>query len=218
MRFAAANSNTNIYRARRLRAFLDLAYDIADTKGRPCRVVDIGGTSGFWNIWNDQVDWERIEVTCFNLRPEHCRVDFDRVTVRYGDATNLSDVDDNAFDFAHSNSVIEHVGRQNFAAFAREVRRIAPAYFVQTPNYWFPYEPHARTPFIHWVPDTISARIVMWRKCGYWPREATYEAAIARLRTAELLTRSEMRELFPDAELIGERAFGMVKSWMAVRH
>src|ERR1017187_2845994 len=54
---------------------------------------------------------------------------------------------DAAFDVVFSNSVIEHVGdAQSQRAFAREVARVGRAYWVQTPNRWFPVEQHLLTP------------------------------------------------------------------------
>ena len=49
---------------------------------------------------------------------------------------------DDAFDMAFSNSVIEHV--PDHEAFSRELARVGRSYYVQTPNKWFPIEPHAR--------------------------------------------------------------------------
>jgi ubiquinone/menaquinone biosynthesis C-methylase UbiE len=57
---------------------------------------------------------------------------------------------DSCFDLAFSNSVIEHVGSEaDAAAFAHEMQRIGRAFYCQTPNKWFPIEPHLGTLFLH---------------------------------------------------------------------
>ncbi|AKH41358.1 SAM-dependent methyltransferase [Altererythrobacter atlanticus] len=210
------NSTGNRFRAKRLRDFLEIAYKVADEKGR-CRVIDVGGTTGYWQTWDSYVDWQKLDVVCVNLNPSHAHATFDKVTVRRGDATHLDDVETDSFDLAYSNSVIEHVGRERFSAFANEVRRVATGFFVQTPNFWFPYEPHARTPLLHWMPDAISARLLLRHRLGHWERVNTLEEAITKLRSAELLTRREFAHLFPDATIHAERFFGLTKSLIAVK-
>jgi hypothetical protein len=97
--------------------------------------------------------------------------------------------------------VIEHVGDwTKMEAMAREVRRLAPAYFIQTPNYWFPVEPHYKLPFVQYLPGSIRRAVT-----GDDPE---------RIR---LLSPGQMRRLFPDAMLWRERAFGMTKSIVAIR-
>lgn len=60
-----------------------------------------------------------------------------------GDATNLSQYSDKSFDIVFSNSVIEHLyTKENQISMAKEVNRVGKNYFIQTPNYWFPIEPH----------------------------------------------------------------------------
>jgi SAM-dependent methyltransferase len=110
--------------------------------------------------------------------------------------------EDGAFELAYCSSVIEHVAPAQRAAFARELRRVARGWYVQTPAYSFPVEPHALLPFAHWLAPTL--RRPYWRLgvAGDWEQ-------------IELLRRAEMEELFgaPRAERLGP----LVKSWVSVR-
>ena len=95
------------------------------------------------------------------------------------------------------------------SAFAREIGRVGDRYFVQTPNRWFPIEPHYQMPFVHFLPEralrALNKKFTMgWRKKGEW-----YETT--------LLSESDLRRLFPDATIHRERVLGMTKSLMAVR-
>ena len=125
---------------------------------------------------------------------------------------------DNAFDVVHSNSVIEHVGLwSNQRRMAQEVRRLAPRYFVQTPNFWFPLEPHFRMPFIHWLPEPWRAAILMRRACGFYPRARSFDEAQQILEDARLLNVKAMAALFPDATIECERFAFVTKSIIALR-
>jgi hypothetical protein len=88
---------------------------------------------------------------------------------------------------------------------------------VQTPNYWFPLEPHLRTPFIHWMPEPWRIAIVRHKACGYFPRASSYDEARNILDDARLLNAPAMAALFPDAVIERERFAGMTKSLMAIR-
>jgi SAM-dependent methyltransferase len=132
----------------------------------------------------------------------------ENVTVQRADGTQLP-FDDRSFPVVFSNSVIEHVPKALQPAFAREIRRVGERYFVQTPNRWFPIEPHYQMPFVHFLPEralrALNKRFTMgFRKKGEW-----YETT--------LLTSSDLRRLFPDATIHRERMFGLTKSLMAVR-
>ncbi len=109
---------------------------------------------------------------------------------------------DDAFDLAYCSSVIEHIAPADRAAFAAEVRRVARGWYVQTPAYSFPVEPHALLPFAHWLP--VGLRQAYWRLgvAGEWER-------------IELLRRAEMAALF--GAPVAERAGPLVKSWISVR-
>jgi ubiquinone/menaquinone biosynthesis C-methylase UbiE len=70
---------------------------------------------------------------------------------------------DGSFDLCYSNSVIEHVGDfDKMRLLASEIRRVAPSYFVQTPNRHFFIEPHFICPFIHWLPRRIYRRLIRY--------------------------------------------------------
>ena len=100
--------------------------------------------------------------------------------------------------------MIEHVGGYtDQQRMAGEIRRVGRRYFVQTPNRYFPIEPHFLFPGFQFLPE--SARRRLWR-LGM-PR-TPYEAI-------ELLDAAELRELFPDAVILRERAAGLTKSLIA---
>ena len=109
---------------------------------------------------------------------------------------------DGEFDLAHCSSVIEHVAPAARPAFAAELRRVARGWYVQTPAFSFPIEPHALLPFAHWLP--VALRRPYWRLgvAGEWEE-------------IELLRRAEMAALF--GEPVAERVGLLVKSWVSVR-
>ena len=101
--------------------------------------------------------------------------------------------------------------------FADEVKRLAPSYFVQTPNYWFPLELHSFTPFIHWLPRPTQVFLVMHFALGHWAKAKTIHEAIRTTEDAYMLSRAMFRALFPDSELLTERMFLIPKSFIAIR-
>jgi hypothetical protein len=124
--------------------------------------------------------------------------------------------DDHAFDLVHSNSVIEHVGSySNMLAFAAEVRRVGKAYYVQTPNYWFPIDPHNAFPLLHWMPDPLRMFAGTRFNIGV-TKKVDFAGAAARLDGTKMISRQFFRELFPDAQHSSERlGLVFVKSLIA---
>jgi hypothetical protein len=109
---------------------------------------------------------------------------------------------DGAFDLAYSNSVIEHLPPDRWTHFASELRRVARGWFVQTPAFEFPVEPHALLPFAHWLPTAV--RRPYWRL-----------GAGSNVDEIHLLRRREMEALFGPA--IAERVGPLVKSWICIQ-
>ncbi|MGE0750757.1 MAG: class I SAM-dependent methyltransferase [Variibacter sp.] len=209
------NSAENRYRAERFRLFRKLVLDeVLATKGS-CAILDVGGTAAYWRAFGAGLDWNRISVVLLNLsseRPERPQM---RSLIADARATPFPDM---SFDVVHSNSMIEHVGLwPDMRSVAQEIRRLAPRYFVQTPYYWFPIEPHAQTPFLHWLPEPLQARILMARRSGYYGKADNIATATERIQSAFLLDRTQLRWLFPDAKILTERAFGLPKSIVALK-
>jgi len=130
---------------------------------------------------------------------------------------------DKSFDIVFSNSVIEHVGdRERQSSFASEVRRVGRAYWVQTPNYWYPVEPHLLTPIIHWLPCSIQSTLVRRRGTVWeWLERPTPDRRDYYLQhflnDIRLLRPAQLHLLFPDAQIVRERSLGLTKSIVAVR-
>ena len=178
-------------------------------------VLDVGGTPETW-----QMLAVKPRVTLLNtpranqdLAQASCWVSGDGRALPFRDS---------AFDVVFSNSVIEHVGDAGSQRrFAREVARVGRAYWVQTPNRWFPVEQHLLMPLVHWLPKTwqrwIVPRFTVW---GALVRPAPDRRTFYvdhYLNEIRLLSGPEVAELFPGARVIRERVFGWTKSLVAVR-
>lgn len=204
------------YRRRRLQRFVDHMERHCLTDGRQIRVLDLGGSKAYWQTTRPV--WERLDldITIVNLGAP--TLDDGCYHLRPGDACHMADHPANTFDIVHSNSVIEHVGHwREMTAMAAEVRRLAPHYFVQTPNMWFPLEPHFRTLGFHWLPKALRMELLMRRGFGFRARQDNVGAAIANVQSVNLLTARQMQHLFPDAVIERERVMGLTKSLIAIR-
>jgi hypothetical protein len=176
------------------------------------RVLDIGGTPDCWEL--------------LKVKPRLTLVNMPRAGEALGAQWVAADgcalpFGDGAFDVVFSNSVIEHVGaidRQR--RFAAEVRRVGRAYWVQTPNRWFPVEQHLLTPLVHWLPKRWQQHVI--------PRWNLWSALVpARpdqrrfyvehyLRDVRLLGVRDLRLLFPGAQILRERFCGWTNSLLGV--
>jgi SAM-dependent methyltransferase len=117
------------------------------------------------------------------------------------DATVRLPFADDEFDLAYSSSVIEHLEPAKRRAFADELKRVGRGWYVQTPAFSFPIEPHALLPFAHWLPPAV--RRPYWRLgvAGAW-------------EDVRLLRRGELEALLGPAT--AERIGPLAKSWISV--
>jgi hypothetical protein len=176
-------------RRRKLALFLETM-----RPGPETRVVDVGvGDTGFrtepglassHNFFEALYPWPgRITAVSDVPLPTFARA-FPQVRCVTADGTELP-FEDDAFDIAFSNAVVEHVGgRAEQRRFVAELCRVAPRVFVSTPNRWFPVETHTLVPLAHWLPRSASDRVF---------------AALGRDGWAgvRLLSKGDLLELFP---------------------
>jgi hypothetical protein len=185
---------------------------LLDRLPRPVRILDVGGTADFWRAM--KYEDPRVHLTILNRTPaERPGGEMSFLT---GDARDMRDIGNRQFDVVFSNSVIEHVG--DFAdqrAMAEEVRRVADRYFVQTPNRYFPIEPHFLLPGFQFLPASLRASLHARRDLGWWKKAASYNAALREVQSIRLLSRRDLAVLFPGARLHRERFLGLTKSWIA---
>ena len=169
------------------------------------RIVDVGAGWGAalerYNTVNP--------IVAVDLKPDTSQwLGSANVTALQADGTDLP-FEDGEFDVAFSNSVIEHVPKRLQPAFAAEIERVAGRFFVQTPNRWFPIEPHYQLPLFQFLPERVKKALnrrytLGWQAKGQW-EEIT------------LLSAGDLRRLFPGAEIHREKVFGLTKSLIAVR-
>jgi hypothetical protein len=211
----ASGSFSNARRGRRFERFAQIVDELLRTRPRPVRILDIGGTNSFWENrgWAGRED---VDIVLVNLEAE-ARVHAN-IEPRAGDATDLGHFPDQSFDVVFSNSVIEHLETyERQAAMAAEVRRLAPLYWVQTPNFWFPVEPHFLTPAWHWLPVAVRVALLRRRRWGWRGPCPDPDSAREHVREIRLMRGRELRRLFPDAQLEPEKIGPLVKSFVATR-
>lgn len=203
-------SASHNFRSKRFEFFKSLLNELP----RPLKILDIGGTQSFWDSMNfNEPD---VEITLLNLEIQKTtHPNFKSVK---GNATKLSEYSDKSFDVVFSNSVIEHLfTKENQVLMAKEVRRVGKNYFIQTPNYWFPIEPHWVFPLFQYLPFSLKVFLTNNFSLGHIKKIKDKEKAIEQVKEIRLLTLKEMKELFPDAKIYLEKFFGFNKSLVAYK-
>ena len=112
---------------------------------------------------------------------------------------------DQSFDIVYCNAVLEHLPNQELLKrFAAEVQRVGRGWFVTTPNFWYPFDPHYHLPFVQLLPEATQRRLVT--SLGKTPYSHLH-----------LLTRRQLRKLFPAGEVVGCRVTFYPETLIAYR-
>ena len=177
----------------------------------PIKILDVGGTHNFWHSMG-LIPSEEISITILNRQTE-----VDTIPPFYyylGDAREMKHFAMDDFDVVFSNSVIEHVGSfKDQMKMASEIQRIGKYYFLQTPNKYFPLEPHFLFPFFQFLPHSIQVSLLMNFDMG-WMKKASYAEAMEIANSIRLLSKRELLALFPNASLYKEKFMGATKSFI----
>jgi hypothetical protein len=184
---------------------------------RDCRtVIDLGGTVESWNSAPERFP----RTTLVNRVPLNGHRLPEGFTYVQADACD-SGLDGQPFDLAFSNSAIEHMGTlERQQAFAREMLRLGRRVYCQTPNRWFPIEPHYLAAFVHWLPLRFFGHYVhRWLTLQGWAdRPSPEQSRNVRQREAvRLLTRRALLVLFPGCHIRTERFLLWPKSFVVWR-
>jgi SAM-dependent methyltransferase len=176
-------------RKRKLALFLDEL-----RPGPETTIVDVGvGDTGFdtepgvalsHNFFEAMYPWPEQITAVSDVPLPNFAQEFPQIAPVTASGTNLP-FEDDSFDIAFSNAVLEHVGGpEEQRRFVHELCRVAPKVFVSTPNRRFPLEVHTLVPFLHWLPRSARDRAFAALRRDAW-------------KGVELLNRRELLELFP---------------------
>lgn len=206
------------FRAKRFELVRGLIEAILAEKGE-ADILDLGGTETYWRIGRDFLSANRGRIRITMVNPEVFPVE-DAVifTSIQGDATDAALFAGREFDLVHSNSVIEHVGwAPDMQRFADNTRRLGRRYYMQTPNYWFPYEPHFRFPGFQYLPESLRRLMLRTMRLGFFKPVRNANTARDIIDHHRLASARQVRAFFPDAAVSFEKFRGLNKSIIAMR-
>ena len=200
------------FRMKRMRVFEEW-FSACFLNSQRIHILDLGGRPEYWNSLHfSQMD--KSEITILNVEETKCTDKTGNFHFVIGDATNLSIYCDNSFDLCFSNSVIEHVGNNRMQIkMVEEMHRVGKHVYLQTPNYWFPMEPHFGCLFFHWLPHKVKVWLLMHFALGWFPKCKSIEEANGIVDSIHLLNYKELKALFPNARIYREKVLWMTKSF-----
>lgn len=207
------NSFANKFRKRRMKLFEKYFPEVLLNES--LKILDLGGTYNYWK----QMGYENkngIEIVLLNLAVEETSVK--NISSIKGDACDLSLFTDKQFDIVFSNSVIEHVGNfQRQKEMAKEIMRVGKGFFIQTPNYWFPLEPHFLFFGYHYMPLWFRSLLIQNFNLGWMGKHKEKRKALEVADSVHLLSKRQLRKLFPNTFMLNEYLMGFVKSIMVIK-
>ena len=181
-------------------------------------ILDVGGEVNPRGNSNQQLidsyPWkDRISAINLSEAPiSSIKSFYPEIDARVGNACALP-WPDKHFDIVWSNAVIEHVGDfERQKQMASEIMRVAKAWFVSTPNRWYPFEFHIRLPFVTWLPGNAYLWIGRLIQYNHVRKRYVCGGKRAALR---LMSARELRRCFPGSKIIKHRLTFMAETLIA---
>jgi len=209
------------FRRKRFKAIETLVKKVLNKKDS-CSILDVGGTAEYWNLMSPEL-LKKCNICVLNLHeakgldPHANTPSLGTFKFCNGDGCDLIEINDKQFDIAHSNSVIEHVGQfSNMQRFCDELTRVGQYYYLQTPNIWFPVEPHYGVPFIHWIPTPLRARLMVKWNIGFHKKFISISAAYEYAESINLIDCKALENLISGGYIKKEKFFFLPKSLIAI--
>lgn len=218
------NSLSSRRRDQRDRRFLCPLLDLMSVRrGRPIRILDVGGRAAYW-LRGGLLDDPRLgEVTITNFEEDLAQPPHAKLSYAQGIDARRLPYPDGAFDICFSNSVIEHVGdRADQARMVAELMRVGTAVLIQTPNKWFPLEPHfLGVPYFQLLPLSARAALLWSLPLAQAGRIRPLEEARTVADEVKLLGAGDLAAMTPPPNggrvtIARERVLGLPKSLVLV--
>jgi len=178
------------------------------------RVLDLGGRADAW----ESLPVRPASLVMINTREFDVPEDWPVQNI-IGDACDPpAELRRERFDLVYSNSVLEHVGGHwRRERFAETVHMMADRHWVQTPNRYFPLEPHWLFPGLQFFPTAMKAWITRRWPGRYYAPTGSFQERMWWAFSVELLTKAEMQFYFPESEIQVEHVGPLPKSLIAIK-
>lgn len=173
------------------------------------RILNVGTTGAQTGFWEQLEQWYPFPERIYGGGLHYDAVldyqeSFPQVTALVFDGCALP-FPDKSFDIVYSNAVLEHVPGENAVSrFASETQRVGKNWFISTPNFWFPIEPHYHLPYVQLLPQE-------------WQRKVAGSLGKPTYESLQLLSKRDMHRLFPTSEVIGCRVTFYAETLIAYR-
>lgn len=181
---------------------------------KPLKIIDIGGSDYYWKSLGFNGD-ENFNIDIINIEDQMTE-SFKNISFIKKDVRDLGFIKDKEYDLVFSNSMIEHLRSfEEQKKLAKEIRRVGKNYFIQTPNYYFPVEPHFLLPFFQFLSDDMKTKLVNKFDLGWFKKQTDIVKAKELATSVNLLKEKDLKKLFPDCKIYREKYLLLNKSFIA---